>query len=80
MCDVESYIYMPLLEEMDYIPKQKYSTGYELRLYAEKVAEKYQLLPKSIFRVKVQQQSWIEDQGEWSIDLVPTFGVDPIAY
>lgn len=25
MCDVESYIYMPLLEEMDYMPKHKYA-------------------------------------------------------
>ena len=26
-CDVESYIYMPLLEELNYIPTQKYALG-----------------------------------------------------
>lgn len=69
MCDVESYIYLPLLEEMDYIPKQKYSTGFELRLYAESIAEKYKLAPKTIFQVKVEKQTWIEDRGEWEVEL-----------
>lgn len=32
MCDVESYIYMPMLEEMDYMPKRKYAGGEELRI------------------------------------------------
>ncbi|KAI7166037.1 hypothetical protein KC352_g25963, partial [Hortaea werneckii] len=31
MCDFESYIYMPLLEEMGYMPRQKYASGEELR-------------------------------------------------
>ena len=25
MCDVESYIYLPLLEEVGYMPKEKYA-------------------------------------------------------
>ena len=31
MCDIESYVYMPLLEETGYMPRQKYSHGSELR-------------------------------------------------
>ena len=30
MCDVESYCYLPLLEELDYIPKHKYSFAPEI--------------------------------------------------
>ena len=30
MCDVESYIYLPLLEELEYIPKHKYSFAPEI--------------------------------------------------
>ena len=26
-CDIESYIYLPLLEEIGYVPKEKYSAG-----------------------------------------------------
>ena len=47
MCDVESYIYMPLLEEMDYMPTERYAHGPELRAYANKIAEKYQLVDKA---------------------------------
>ena len=31
MCDVESYIYMPMLEELDYIPTRRYAYGEEIR-------------------------------------------------
>ena len=27
MCDVESYIYMPMLEEMNYVPTTRYAFG-----------------------------------------------------
>ena len=30
-CDIESYIYLPLLEETGYIPKEKYSFAQEIR-------------------------------------------------
>jgi cation diffusion facilitator CzcD-associated flavoprotein CzcO len=33
-CDIESYIYLPLLEETVYIPKEKYSFGDEIRACA----------------------------------------------
>lgn len=69
MCDVESYVYMPLLEEMDYIPKQKYSDGYELRLYAESVATRYNLGPKAILQTKVDSLSWDDAAGEWKVSL-----------
>src|SRR5262249_56877785 len=29
-CDVESYIYLPLLEEIGYVPKEKYSHAPEI--------------------------------------------------
>ena len=30
MCDVESYIYMPMLEELGYIPSRRYALGDEI--------------------------------------------------
>ena len=35
MCDVESYIYMPMLEEFDYIPTRRYASGEEIRSHLE---------------------------------------------
>ncbi|TKA62739.1 hypothetical protein B0A55_09042, partial [Friedmanniomyces simplex] len=40
MCDTESYIYLPLLEEMGYMPTRKYASGSEIRKYAESIATK----------------------------------------
>src|SRR5262245_15980955 len=31
MCDVESYIYIPMLEDLGYIPKDRYASGDEIR-------------------------------------------------
>ncbi|WP_037668004.1 NAD(P)-binding protein, partial [Streptomyces afghaniensis] len=33
-CDIESYVYMPLLEELGYVPKWKYAPGEEIRQHA----------------------------------------------
>ncbi|CAG5156772.1 uncharacterized protein ALTATR162_LOCUS4566 [Alternaria atra] len=35
-CDVESYIYMPFLEETGYVPKHKYASGDEIRQHCER--------------------------------------------
>ena len=42
-CDIESYIYLPLLEETGYIPKEKYSFAPEIRDHARRIAETFGL-------------------------------------
>jgi cation diffusion facilitator CzcD-associated flavoprotein CzcO len=69
MCDVESYIYMPLLEEIGYMPKRKYSYGEELRGYAEMIAERFGLKSQAIFQTKVRDCYWDEEGKEWSVDM-----------
>lgn len=66
-CDIESYIYVPLLEEMDYMPKYKYTPGEEIRVFCEAVADKYQLRDKSFFRRDVKSLTWDEDSKEWIV-------------
>jgi len=65
MCDIESYIYMPLLEETGYMPKHRYSYGPELRKQAERIAHKYGLFDSALFRVKVSRLEYDEAKGEW---------------
>src|ERR1700693_2687758 len=38
MCDVESYCYLPLLEELNYIPKHKYSFAPEILAHSRAIA------------------------------------------
>ncbi|KAI5358191.1 Putative FAD/NAD(P)-binding domain, FAD/NAD(P)-binding domain superfamily [Septoria linicola] len=70
MCDVESYIYMPMLEEMGYMPKHKYASGEELRLYAENICEKYELHKSAMFQSTVQSTGWDEDQKRWKLHIL----------
>ncbi|EMD58221.1 hypothetical protein COCSADRAFT_42058 [Bipolaris sorokiniana ND90Pr] len=69
MCDVESYMYMPLLEETGYMPKHKYSYGPELRAQAERIAKKWGLFKNALFRVKVMSMTFDEEKGEWATKL-----------
>lgn len=67
MCDIEGYIYLPLLEETGYIPKHKYSYGYEIREQIERVAHTAGV--KGFFSTKVNSQVWDEERGEWVVNM-----------
>ena len=69
MCDVESYIYMPLIEEMDYVPKRKYASGHEIREYCEKLCAKYGLHDRAIFQSRVKSMTWDESAKEWVVEI-----------
>ena len=76
MCDVESYIYMPLLEETGYMPKHKYSYGTELREYAEIIAKKWDL--KGAFRTRAKSCVWDEGAKRWITKLEQNRGPEGI--
>jgi len=65
MCDVESYIYMPMLEEMDYIPTTRYASGEEIRRHVERIAQKYDLLHDALFHTRVEKSEWDEGAARW---------------
>ena len=49
-CDIESYMYLPLLEETGYIPKEKYSFGNEIRAHARRIGEHFDLYRLACFQ------------------------------
>ncbi len=67
MCDVESYIYMPLLEERGYVPTRRYAFGDEIREHLEWIAEKHELVDDALFHTTVQTTEWDEEQALWVI-------------
>ncbi|KAF5367820.1 hypothetical protein D9757_010356 [Collybiopsis confluens] len=69
MCDVESYIYLPLLEETGYIPKHKYSYGEEIREYCELIAKKWGLFDRVLWRTSLTSLKWDDDKKEWFASL-----------
>ena len=48
MCDVESYIYLPLLEEIGYIPKEKYSHAPEILEHSRAIGQHYGLYDNAL--------------------------------
>jgi cation diffusion facilitator CzcD-associated flavoprotein CzcO len=69
MCDVESYIYMPLLEEMEYMPTKRYASGAEIREYLESIVEMWHLKDNALWGTKVDRIVWNENDREWKVEL-----------
>ena len=67
MCDVESYQYLPLLEELEYVPTQRYAFGEEIRLHLQAVAERFDLVSDALFHTGVTTTTWDEDSGRWQV-------------
>lgn len=70
MCDVESYTYLPLLEETGYMPKRRYASGYEIRQYVEELCERYGLRRRAMFQSRGRKLKWNEKSKEWVVDIV----------
>ncbi|MEC7560076.1 MAG: NAD(P)/FAD-dependent oxidoreductase [Pseudomonadota bacterium] len=66
-CDVESYSYLPLLEEMNYIPSMKFAAGFEIMEYCQKMAEKFGFYDKCLFHTTVEETQWDESTARWTV-------------
>ena len=66
-CDIESYVYLPLLEELDYVPKEKYSRGAEIFAHCQAIARKYDLYRDACLRTEVEAIRWDEGASRWEI-------------
>jgi cation diffusion facilitator CzcD-associated flavoprotein CzcO len=67
MCDVESYMYIPMLEELDHVPTERYASGEEIRTCLENLADKYDLTADALFHTGVERAAWDEAAGRWRI-------------
>jgi cation diffusion facilitator CzcD-associated flavoprotein CzcO len=67
MCDVESYVYLPLLEEMGYLPKHKYSFAPEILEYSQMIARRYGLYERALLQTGVAGLRWDEPAARWEI-------------
>ncbi len=67
-CDVEAYVYLPLCEELNYIPKEKYSHAPEILEHSKAIARKYNLYDKACLQTEVTSMAWEEDSARWVIE------------
>ena len=66
-CDIESYIYFPMLEETNFIPKRKYTDAAETLDYFNVLSEKFSLKENAFFQTEVNEVEWLADEDLWLI-------------
>ena len=58
---------MPLLEEVNYIPVEKYSHAPELLSHAQNIGKKYDLYSRTLFQTEVLTLRWDDNAAFWTI-------------
>jgi cyclohexanone monooxygenase len=66
-CDVESYLYLPLLEELNYVPRDKYAFGPEVFEHCQRIGRHFGLYEHALFSTNIAGLSWDESLKRWRI-------------
>ncbi len=66
-CDIESYCYLPLLEELGYMPKEKYSYAPEIYEHSQRIAKAFDLYDAACFQTSVTGLQWDEASARWIV-------------
>ena len=66
-CDIESYIYLPLLEETGYLPKEKYSHAPEILEHARRIGKHFDLYRNACFQTQVTELRWDDADLRWIV-------------
>ena len=66
-CDVVAYDYLPLLDEMAYVPTRHYAKGPEIYAHCQAIARKYDLYELAVFQTTVTSTVWNEEEQMWHL-------------
>ncbi len=66
-CDIEAYIYLPLLEETGFLPKEKYSYAPEILAHARRIGEHFDLYRDACFQTQIAAVTWLEEESLWLV-------------
>ncbi len=67
MCDIEAHIYLPLIEELGYAPKHRYSYAPEMLDVSQQIGRRYELYKKACFQTSITAARWCEEDGHWLV-------------
>jgi cyclohexanone monooxygenase len=65
MCDVESYIYLPLLEELGSVPTEKYARAPEILAHSQAIGREFDLYRGALFQTEVTEMRWDDASARW---------------
>lgn len=66
-CDIESYIYLPLLEETGYVPSRKYAYGPEILAHAQRIGRQFDLYKTALFQTEIREMRWQATDNRWLV-------------
>ncbi|MEQ8861514.1 MAG: NAD(P)/FAD-dependent oxidoreductase [Pseudomonadales bacterium] len=66
-CDVEAYSYLPLLDEVGYIPTRKFASGLEILEHCQRIADHTGFYDHALFHTVVENSHWDEDVRRWIV-------------
>jgi cyclohexanone monooxygenase len=66
-CDVESYVYLPFLEETSYVPTEKYAHAPEILEHCRRIATHFDLYDGACLSTEVTGIEWDETRRRWTI-------------
>jgi cyclohexanone monooxygenase len=66
-CDIESYVYLPLLEEVGFMPSRKYATAPEILEHSRTIARHFRLYDNACLSTEVTDLTWDDADRRWVI-------------
>ena len=66
-CDVQSYISLPLLEELGAMPQHKYSFAPEIMEHSRRIARHFDLYDDACFQTGVTSMEWDDGESRWTV-------------
>ena len=66
-CDVESYVYVPLLEETGFFPSEKYAKGAEILGQCQRIGKRFDLYGDALFQTVARTLDWDEALARWTV-------------
>ena len=66
-CDNDAYCYIPMLEELNYVPSKKFADGAEIYEHCRRIAKHFGLYDGAIFSTQVRTARWDETIKRWRL-------------
>ncbi len=67
-CDIEAYIYLPLLEETGYMPVERYTRAPEILEHSRRIATQFGLYEKACLQTEVTDMHWDAAHSHWVVE------------
>src|ERR1700760_216146 len=66
-CDNDAYCYVPMLEELDFLPSMQFAHGAEIFAHCQAMGKHFDLYEGAIFSTQVETMRWDESSKRWRL-------------